>query len=131
MKKEAKIVVDLFVFYTVQITKNNGYRFQNSDVKSKKINIFISELKKFIDANFLGEDYLRQYFEFQFNRHYKNAKGLTKGSTIQLDWIIGKKALSFWTSRTDKQKKATDYFVRKGLKTDIKIEHNEKEYSDS
>src|ERR1035437_1933815 len=109
---ELRIVVDLFKFYVIKITKNKSYVFKNSDAKVKQINKFTDSLKKSSKQNQLGEGYLKDYFEFNLNYWYRIERGLVKGKEIQISWVIGARALSRWFKRTDKQKKATDYFVR-------------------
>lgn len=118
---DLRLVVDLFKFYVIQITKNESYRFKINSVNEKQILNFIEVVNKFTNSTSLGKDYLKDYMEYQFNFWYKIERTLDKNKELQISWVIGNKAFKRWTDRTEKQKKATSYFIRKGLKTDIKI----------
>jgi len=126
--KDLKLVVDLFKFYIIQITKDESYRTKLTDNKEKVILNFIEEIKKETNATFLSEEYCRTFVEYQFNvkykasgqfgRSYKNGVG---AKAIQIEWIFGKAALKRWRDRTEKQKAKTGYIIRKGLKKEVEI----------
>lgn len=132
--KDLKLVVDLFKFYIVQITKDESYRTRLTDNKEKVILDFIEEIKKETNSTFLSEEYCRTFVEYQFNvkykssgqfgRSYKNGVG---AKSIQIEWIFGKAAIKRWRDRTDKQKAKTDYIIRKGLKKEVEIKEFKRE----
>lgn len=121
MNKELRLVVDLYKYHIVQITKNNKYKFPMTPQRNKMILNFIEKFKSLTNSNFVGEDNLRKFIEYQFNYWYKHDSKYGKGTSIQIEWIIGSKAIERWESRTEKQKKKTDFIIRKNLKKDVKF----------
>ena len=130
MNKDLRLVVDLYKYHIVQITKNKSYKFKMTPNRNQMILNFIQIFKKITDANFIAEDNLRKFMEYQFNYWYKHDAKYGKGTSIQIEWIIGSKAIERWNSRTDKQKKKTDFIIRKNLKKDIKFNEVDKTASD-
>ena len=130
MNKDLRLVVDLYKFFVIQITKNKSYKFKMTDSRNSMIINFIDIFKKMTDSNFLAEDNLRKFMEYQFNYWYKHDSKYGKGSSIQIEWIIGSKAIERWNSRTDKQKSKTDFIIRKNLKKDVKFDEIDKGTSD-
>lgn len=116
-RSETRLIVDLFKKYYSAIFKLPNYRFNMTDNKHTSVKNFIAEFKKLTKTNQLQKDYLQKYFEFQFN-HWYNYDSKSDMSRIQIEWIIGKKALERW-KKSDPIISA--YIVRKNLKTDIEI----------
>lgn len=131
MNKELRLVVDLYKYHIIQITKNKSYKFKMTPTRNKMILNFIELFKEQNNSNFLGEDNLRKFMEYQFNFWYKHDSKYGKGTSIQIEWIIGSKALNRWESRTDNQKKKTDFIIRKNLKKDVAFAEVDKGQSDA
>lgn len=124
--KDLRLVVDTFCYYYKSVTKNDSYRFKMTDNKKVMILNFIDDFKEQSGSTFVQEDYLRQFMEWQFNYWYRRDAKYGQGTSIQLEWIIGKKAQKRWEERTEKQKEASSYIVRKGLKKDVKLKRTKK-----
>lgn len=126
--EDIKQVVDLFTYYYKSVNKMDHFIFKMTPPKKKTVIGFIQEMKRITDSE-LQPDYLKQYFDFQFNRWYKRDNPYGKGVSIQIEWIIGKKALGIWL---ESDKRLGAFIVRKNLKTDVKFERKfEKEdYND-
>jgi len=116
-KSELRLIVNLFKYYYSSVLNVTNYRFKITDSKEKTIENFVRDIKELSKTKVLQEDYLRQYFEFQFNHWYKyDSKSSVKA--IQIEWIVGKKAIARW-KKVDK--KIIGFIVRKNLKTDVKL----------
>lgn len=124
--KDLRLVVDTFNYYYKSVTKNESFRFKMTDSRKVMIEDFISTFKGESGTTFVQEDYLRKYMEYQFNYWYKQDAKYGQGASIQIEWIIGKKAWKRWESRTDKQKDKTDYIIRKGIKKDVEFKRTKK-----
>lgn len=125
-RNDVRIIVDLFKLYYKSTNKISDYKFVVDDKTEKRIRDFCSWVRDLTDSD-LQMDYLKSYFEFQFNRHYKKrgvrgGRGL--GSGIKLSWIICKKSFDEWVKIDNKPKAA--YKVRKNFKKDVEIIHKEK-----
>lgn len=117
-KKELRLVIDTFKFYYSKVSNISNYVFKNSDSRIKVINDFIIEFKNITKSTFLQEIILNSYFDYQFNYWYKRNTKYGKGIGIQIEWIIGKKALNRWIKE---DKKYLNYKIRKNLKTDVNL----------
>lgn len=124
--KDLRIVVDTFKYYYKSVTKNESYRFKMSDGRMTSILKFIDIFKSEYGTNFVQKDYLKMYMEFQFNYWYKQDAKYGQGTSIQIEWIIGKKAWKRWNSRTEKHKQVTSHIVRKNFKSDVKLKSDKK-----
>ncbi len=114
-KSELRLVVKLFKYYYSEIFNATGYRFKITDSKEKTIENFIAGIKEYTKSTELQNDYMEKYFEFQFNHWYKYSSQ-SEVKSVQIEWIVGKKALERWKN-TDKEIAA--FVVRKNLKTDV------------
>ena len=119
--KEVRLVVNKFKYHYKAITGNEAFRMNMTETRLTMTKSFISKVKDFNNTTILGEDYLRSYMEFQFNYWFEHDAKYGKGTSIQLEWIIGNKAWKRWIGRSEKYKKATSHFVRKNLKRKIKF----------
>jgi len=119
--KDLRLLVDVFKYYYIAITKNEGYRFNMTDSRKKMMLDFIQDFKTHTNSTIIQEDYLRKFVEYQFNYWYAQDTKYGKGTGIQPEWILGTKAWKRWLSRTEKQKAKTDFIIRKGLKKDVKL----------
>lgn len=124
--KDLRLVVEKFKYYYKAVTKNDSYRFKMSDNRNSLILKFISVVKEYTNSNFLGEGYIEDYMEFQFNYWYLQDAKYGKGTSIQIEWIIGNKAWDRWIKRSEKHKNATSYIVRQNLKKDVKLKNRQK-----
>ena len=116
-KSELRLIVNLFKYYYSSVFNKKNYRFAITDSKEKMIEGFVAKIKEITNAPTLQEDYLRQYFEFQFNHWYKyDSKSSVKA--VQIEWIVGKKAIARWEKA---DKKIIGFVVQKNLKTDVKL----------
>lgn len=129
MNKDLRLVVDLYKYYTIQITKNKSYKFKMTPTRNTMILNFIELFKSITNSDFVAEDNLKKFMEYQFNYWYKHDAKYGKGTSIQIEWIIGSKAIERWNSRTEKQKKKTDFIIRKNLKKDVKFEERDSQSS--
>ena len=125
--KELRLVVDTFNYYYKSITKNESYRFKMSDNRKVLIENFIARFKAESSSMILQKDHLNLFMEFQFNYWYRKDAKYGKGTSIQVEWIIGNKAFKRWNDRTEKQKRATPYLVRKKLKSEVKLKKRTKD----
>lgn len=116
-KSELRLIVNLFKYYYSSVFNVKNYRFAITDSKEKTIENFIAQIKELSNTKTLQEDYLRQYFEFQFNHWYRyDSKSSVK--SVQIEWIVGKKAIARW-EKVDK--KIISFVVQKNLKTDVNL----------
>ena len=125
-KTDLRMVVDMFKEYIIQISGNTSFRFKNSDARVALIKGFIKKFNAYYDSDFLSEDLLRVFMDYQFNFWYKHDSKYGKGTSIQIEWIIGDKALERWSSRTEKQKAKTDYIIRKRFKKEVVLPESKK-----
>lgn len=116
--KDIRKIVGLFKQYYKAVNKIDYFVFKMTPNKQKVIINFCTELKK-ITKSELQDDYLKSFFDFQFNRWYKRDMPNGKGVSIQIEWIVGKKALDLWL-KADKVKMA--FVVRKNFKKDVTFE---------
>lgn len=112
-KAEFRKVVDYFREYYQAVTKNKDYKVTMTDNKAKVVENFILLFKQNYNTNLLQDDILKKYFDYQFNFWYKKDAKYGKGTSIQLEWILGKQALQRWN---DVDKKHLSFIVRKNLK---------------
>lgn len=117
-KKELKLVVELYKTYYKQITNNHSFRMHMSDNRATMVYNFINNFLDLTKSNFVQEDALKKFMEFQFNYWYKRNAKYGAGTSIQLEWIIGKKAIKRWE---EADKKYISWIIRKNLKKDHKI----------
>lgn len=116
-RKEIKLVVDLFIKYYSSLFKLNDYRFKMTDSRATTIKNFITKIKELTKSDMLHERYMEQYFEHQFN-HWYDYESKSDVGRIQIEWIIGNKALERW-KKSDPIISA--FVVRKNFKTDVDI----------
>lgn len=114
-KKEFRTVIDLFRNYYIVITKNENFRVSMSDSRAKVVEGFIVDFKKLYSTNILQDKILKSYFDFQFNYWYRKDAKYGKGTSIQIEWIIGNKAVERWKNDS---KRYLSFKVRKNLKKD-------------
>jgi hypothetical protein len=119
--KDLRLVVDCFKTLYESVCGIDNFQLKMSDSRLKMTLNFIENCKKFNNTTIIGEDYIMSYMEFQFNYWYRVDGKFGKGKSIQLEWIIGIKAWKRWIGRSEKQKKSSDYFVRKDLKSKVKV----------
>jgi hypothetical protein len=117
--KEVKLVVDKFKYHYKAVTGDESFRLNMTTTRLTMTLNFIDYMKKMTNSPILGEDYLKSFMEFQFNHWFQHEGKFGKGTSIQLEWIIGKKALKRWFDRSEKYKRATDIIVRKNLKKKV------------
>ncbi len=117
-KSELRLIVNLFKLYYSSVFKTKNFRFAITDSKEKTIEGFVVSIKKITKSPILQEDYLKQYFEFQFNHWYKHTVVSKSVKNIQIEWIVGKKAIDRW-NRSDRA--LSSFIVRKNFKTDIDV----------
>lgn len=125
---DVRKIIDLFKFFYLNITKVSDYRMIVNDSLETKIVDFCDRIRTHTNSNSIQEDYLNQYFEFQFNRHYKKRGvrgGRLKGGGIKLSWIICDKSFKEWEN-SEEFKRLTSWIVRKNLKTDISFKEKKK-----
>lgn len=118
---DVRDIVSLFKKYYTSVNKISDLQLKITDKQELAIVSFCDKIRAITNSP-LQEDYMQQYFEFQFNRHYKKRGvrgGKGEGSGIKLNWIISNSSLKEWTSIESKWK--STYKVRKNLKTDIDI----------
>ena len=112
-RTEFRKIVDYFREYYQTVTKNKDYKVTMTDNKAKLVENFIISFKNHYNTNLLQDDILKKYFDYQFNYWYKKDAKYGKGTSIQLEWILGKQAIKRWI---DVDKKHLSFIVRKNLK---------------
>lgn len=117
--QDIKQIIDLYTYYYKNVNKLEYFIFKMTPSKKKTVIGFIQEMKRITNSE-LQEDYLKLYFDYQFNRWYKKDNPYGKGISIQIEWIIGKKAMGLWLGS---DKKYRSFIVRKNLKTDVSFVH--------
>lgn len=119
--KEVKLVVEKFKYHYKAITGDESFRLNMTETRLTMTLNFIKEIKNFTNSPLLGEDYVKSFMEFQFNYWFEHEGKYGRGTSVQLEWIIGKKALKRWFDRSEKFKRATNKIVRKNLKKKVKF----------
>lgn len=119
--KEVKLVVEKFKYHYKAITNDESFRLNMTENRLTMTLNFIKEMKNFTNSPLLGEDYVKSFMEFQFNYWFEHEGKYGRGTSVQLEWIIGKKALKRWFERSEKFKRATNKIVRKNLKKKVKF----------
>lgn len=76
-----------------------------------------------------GEDWMFNYFAFQFFRYYDKKTRFGKGK-VQLNWTIGKNAYEAWQEMSEEQRYLVDEFLEK-LKIENPREAEQKPISSS
>jgi hypothetical protein len=114
-RTELRLVVDTYKFYYEKVAKVQNFVFKNSDSRMVVITNFILEFKEVNQTKLLQEVALKKYFDFQFNYWYKRDAKYGRGTSIQIEWIIGRQAIDRWKKVN---KKYMSFIVRKNLKTD-------------
>lgn len=126
-RKEFRLVVDLFKIYYKKVSKKDNFKLFMSDNRAKMIENFIQSFKSITKSKILQEEYLSKYFDYQFNYWYKRDAKYGQGTSIQLEWIIGKKAIKRWE---EVDKKYLTWIISKNLKKDHKILIKKKQNKD-
>lgn len=119
--KEVRLVVEKFKYHYKAITNDESFRLNMTETRLTMTLNFIKAMKDFTNSPLLGEDYLKSFMEFQFNYWFEHEGKYGRGTSVQLEWIIGKKALKRWFERSEKFKRATNKIVRKNLKKKVKF----------
>lgn len=117
-RKELRDVVDTYKFYYSRVSGKNNYIFKMTDSRAKMIENFVIAFKELNQTKLLQETALKKYMEYQFTFWYKKDAKYGKGTSIQIEWIIGDKALERWINLN---KKHISYVIRKTLKTDVDL----------
>lgn len=111
-KEKLKMIVNLYLELYVKVSMNENYVLNYSASQETMIYNFID----YFGAMKITKDFLRAYFEFQFNYTYKFEK-FGKGK-VMLNWVIGKKAIERWK---DRDKFKFKYHILYGIKKHINI----------
>ena len=83
-------IIDLYELFYKEFTGNKSFRLDlNRNKQEVKIDNFIKNIGKYYNINSIGIDFLVRYFLFQF--YYWKDKNTNR--KIQIEWVIGKKAL--------------------------------------
>ena len=85
------------------------YNQGNVVIEDKLIDRFLKELSKFVSVEALNEDFIWNYFSFQFA--YWETKKTRFTRKIYHSWVLGPKAIERWFSRP----KSSDYHVQQFL----------------
>ena len=88
----------LYEFFYRRIYKQPYYIFQPSEASEKHINSFINLLDKRYKIETIGDNFITKYFIFQFD-YWVNLDLTSYNKTINLPYIIGKKAFDRWVKR--------------------------------
>mgnify|MGYP000007453081 CR=1 FL=1 len=114
-RTELKLIVTTYEFYYQKVSGIESYIFKMTDSRAKMIENFVIDFKKMNKTSILQETSIKKFFDFQFNYWYKRDAKFGKGVSIQIEWIIGKKAVERWENVN---KKHLSFIVRKNLKSD-------------
>lgn len=108
-------IIDLYVLLYKKVSMKGNYVFTCTDNQAVMVENFIDE----IGEKNIGEYFLKNYFEFQFNFLFQREK-FGKGN-VMLNWVIGKKAIDRWHNRNKFKFK---YHILYGLKRAVYINNN-------
>lgn len=76
---------------------------------------FIGWLLKTYKPSLLGPQFLITYFEFQFNRYIGINTNYFGRNAVDINWLIGPKAIGVWESRNPAKKKFIKYRISREL----------------
>lgn len=88
----------LYEFFYRNIYKQPHYVFQPSEASEKHIKSFIKLLDDRYKIETIGDNFITKYFIFQFD-YWINLDLQAFNKTINLTYIIGKKAFTRWVER--------------------------------
>ena len=91
------LVSKYYEMFFSEVSGNRSFTFAPKDIQRKTINNFI----KYIPET-AGEDWLFDYFTFQFSRYFDKKTRFGVG-IVMLNWVVSKKALEEYRNRTDQQ----------------------------
>jgi hypothetical protein len=100
-------VAKMYEYMFVEVSGRKNYTFSPTKAQTTMINNFIKSKEQQI-----GNNWLFEYFLFQFNRYYDKKTRFGTG-IVQLSWVVGKKALSNWKNKKDGETFYVDEFRRK------------------
>lgn len=89
------------IFFKFFNEKHTGIKqsFEVSDTEKKYVSKFIVKISDDIHISSIGFDWLWDYFCFQFS--YWNDLTMGYSNSVQMSWVLGKKALDRWANRRD------------------------------
>jgi hypothetical protein len=99
-----KAIIDTYQELYRKTSKNTVFVFKPEQKQRTAIENFLKLVPSTAD-----EEWIREFLIFQFSRYADQDTRLGKGR-IQLNWVIGKKALEKWNSRTSGQLYHTNKF---------------------
>jgi len=91
-------VVKLYEYFYQIFSNYRDFEFRPTDRQKKTIDNFLLLL-----TPSHGEEWLFDYFCFQFGRYYTMNTRFGKGK-IMLNWVIGKKSLDYYKNASDEEK---------------------------
>lgn len=114
----------MYEYFFCEVSGRKNFSFNPKATQKKMVENFIKSRKDEI-----GDEWLYEYFLFQFSRYYDKNTRFGKG-VVQLGWVIGKKAIQEWLKKSPEQLYYVNQFRRKytlksPLKKEIKYSINE------
>ena len=91
------------------VNRFNDYAFVPTENHNKQIHNFIALLKKEMDINSVGHDWVFNYMAYLFKERCSQKSRY--GSRIPLNWVVGKKSFEIYRKRGGSWAYYTDMFI--------------------
>lgn len=88
-------ICKIYNYFYCEVSGFKNYTFKPNEQQRKMISNFIKK-----KSSQIGDEWLFDYFVFQFNRYYDKKTRFGVG-VVQLGWVLGDKALQRWAERID------------------------------
>ena len=111
----AKAIVILYDYFYKLVSGNEHYEYRINYNDSKLLERFILWLQQNYEAAQVGENFLLEYFSFQFSR-YAGVVTPNGKNSIMLPWILGNKARVLWKDRNIKETYLVRYRITPAFK---------------
>ena len=108
--------VDLFIDLLEQTTKRKKIPYRCNNADTSAWNNFVH-----IYGASIGEDFIRKFIEFGIQSWFNDGSNRDYSHSVRFSWIIGKESIRRYNLLS---RDACDWVVRKGLKTNHKIDTN-------
>jgi len=99
-----QLIIRAFQYFYRRFHSKPNYKFEPKPAQISSIHNFIEDISKTISVYSIGEHYIFDYFCYQFENWLElDDFDINKRKTdipVQLNWIIGGKALARWRDRS-------------------------------
>lgn len=107
MKDKFKVVCKMYEYFFIEVSGYNNFEFKPKGSQIKQIENFVKKKENEIATNWLYD-----FFSYQFGRYYDKKTRFGTG-IVQLNWVIGDKALLKYKNRSEEELYYTNIFIKK------------------